>query len=237
MTGMREFILFLSLALTALTFGEQPWPKEVEGFAAPAAGEHPRLFFRKTDVPALREKAKTPEGKAMIERLKVTLGGGEEMPDSFRARDMAFGDKSKPFEQPVGGYSFGHAAGFGLLYQLTGDKKYADLGRECFEWAFEGVRDRDSKGRYGWLGDSGALRAGPTLGWYAVGYDLCYEGWDPEFREKVAAEIASYDQGKNSSLKIWPAGRATCRDRTTGGCRSAGRPWPCWRSRTIRGWI
>ena len=37
-------------------------------------------------------------------------------------------------------------------------------------------------------------RAGPSLGWTAVGYDLCYDGWDDDFRRRVAHEIAAYDE-------------------------------------------
>ncbi len=158
------------------------------------------FFFARAISPRCARKMKTPEGQAILARLKQTLGGGEAMPTAKRAADAPFGDKSQPIEQPLGAYSIGHAAGFGLLYQLTGEKKYADLGRECFEWAFAGVRDSDGKGRYGWKGSSGALRAGPSLGWYAVGYDLCYDGWDEDFRKKVAQEIANYDQGPNTSL-------------------------------------
>lgn len=176
------------------------WPTEISGHTAPAPGEHPRLFFRKADLPALREKMKTPEGQAIVKRLKETLGGGETMPAHHRPANAPFGDKTEPIELPFGAYTIGHAAGFGLLYQLTGEQKYADLGRKCFELAFEGVRDRDDKGRYGWKGSSGALRAGPTLGWYAVGYDLCYDGWDAEFRTKVAQAIQDYNEGPNTSL-------------------------------------
>jgi len=33
-------------------------------------GEHPRLLPRKSDLPKLREKAKTPFGKAMVDLLR-----------------------------------------------------------------------------------------------------------------------------------------------------------------------
>jgi hypothetical protein len=100
----------------------------------------------------------------------------------------------------VGTYSISHAAGFGLLYHLTGEKKHADLGRECFEWAFDGVRDRDREARYSFKNPGGALRAGPSLGWYAVGYDLCYDGWDEPFRRRAAEAIANYNEGQFMSL-------------------------------------
>jgi hypothetical protein len=40
------------------------------GRGPPAPGEHPRLLFRKADLPALREKAKTSWGQAMLKRLE-----------------------------------------------------------------------------------------------------------------------------------------------------------------------
>ena len=186
-----------------------PWPAEVKGFTAPKSGEHPRLFFRRADLPKLRARANTPEGKAILERLKVVLGGGEGMPKHKNPMTSAYGKKGGPKPQrqqmPVGTYSISHAAGFGFLYQITGQRKYADLGKECFEWAFQGVRDRDREARYSWHLPGGALRAGPSLGWYAVGYDLCYDGWDEAFRRKVALAIQNYDGGdardKNTNIE------------------------------------
>ena len=83
-----------------------------------------------------------------------------------------------------------HAAGFGMLYQLTGDKKYAGLGRQCVELAFRGQRDRDD--RYSFRAPGGQLRAGPSLGMYALAYDLCYDGWDQGFRREVALALQNW---------------------------------------------
>lgn len=189
---LRPGILFLSiLAVLPIEAQEKPWPAEVPGFVAPAPGEHPRLFFRKSDLPALRERAKTPEGKAIIARLKVLLGGGEAMPENYNDQTRAY-EKKQTY--PEGTYSVSHAAGFGFLYQLTGEKRYAELGAECFEKAWAGVRDCDPEARYSWVDPGGMLRGGPSIGWYALGYDLCYDGWDEEFRKKVAGEIQNYSQ-------------------------------------------
>jgi hypothetical protein len=171
------------------------WPVDVKGHVAVKPGEHPRLLFRRTDIDRLREKAKTPEGQAMIRRLRKQLNGsdGESMPANFvqrGARDAADG--------ALDTYTFSHAAGFGLLYQLTGDKKYADLGKQCMEKAFEGVMDRDT--RYSFRKPSGALRSGPVLGWTALGYDLCYDGWDEAFRRKAADELQNYNEAQWMSL-------------------------------------
>ena len=92
-----------------------------------------------------------------------------------------------------------HAAGFGLLYQLTGEKKYADLGRECTQKALDGQRDRDD--RYSFRVPGGALRAGPSIGMVAMGYDLCYDGWDDAFRQTVAKALVEYNEGSNMDFE------------------------------------
>jgi hypothetical protein len=87
-----------------------------------------------------------------------------------------------------------------LLYQLTGEKKYADLGRQAFEKHMEGVRDVDD--RYSFVAPDGELRGGSSWASAAVGYDLCYEGWDPEFRAKAAKAFLTVEiQQKSANLK------------------------------------
>lgn len=197
-------VAFCVAACAAWAAAPKPWPSPVPGFAAPKPGEHPRLFFRRSDLPKLRARAKTPEGRALLKRLGILLGGGLTMPEHKNPMTSAYGKgggpKPQKQEMPVGTYSLSHAAGFGFLYQITGEKSYAELGKKCFEWAFGGVRDRDREARYSWKQPGGALRAGPSLGWYAVGYDLCYDGWDEEFRRKVALAIQNYNEGKFMSL-------------------------------------
>ncbi len=171
------------------------WPVDAAGHVAVQAGEHPRLLFRKVDLEKIRARARTPEGQAILARLRKQLNGGdgESMPSKFVQR----GQKDAP-DGSLEYYTFSHVAGFGLLYQVTGDKKYADLGRQCMEKALEGAMDRDT--RYSFRKPSGALRAGPVLGWTALGYDLCYDGWDAEFRQKVAGELQNYNEGQWMSL-------------------------------------
>jgi hypothetical protein len=50
-----------SPGVTHIKNDDQPWFAPVKGFQPPAAGEHPRLLLRKSDLPALRKKARTPE--------------------------------------------------------------------------------------------------------------------------------------------------------------------------------
>lgn len=200
--------VLLTLALVSLMAGEEPWPKPVLGHRPVDPGEHPRLFFRRADLPRIRARAATPQGQALIRRLKAQLGGGEALPEIRNDMTSGYGKvgpKPRASDWPLGTYSISHVAGFGMLWQITGEKKYADLARGCMELAFAGVRDRD--GRYSWKKPDGALRAGPSLGWYAVGYDLCYDGWDEDFRQKVGLAIQDYDEGQHRSLDDLVRGR------------------------------
>ena len=71
---------------------------------APEPGEHPRFLFRKEQLPALKQKARTPWGQAMMARL----------------------------DQP-GWSRSGMAVAQGLLFQLTGDRRHADQARELID--------------------------------------------------------------------------------------------------------
>lgn len=200
-------VLCASVQVRVEAGDDKPWPSDVPGWVAVEPGEHPRLFFRQVDLPALRKRASTPEGKAILKRLRTLLDGanGQTLPPHKNPVTTAYGKSGGPKpgekEMPVGTYSMSHAAGYGLLYQLTGEERYAELGGECFEWALEGLRDRDREGRYSLKDPGGALRAGPSLGWYAVGYDLCCGGWPAEYRRRIAAFLCSYDEGENRSLE------------------------------------
>lgn len=165
------------------------WAKPVAGWVPVQPGEHPRLFFRKSDLPALRARMETPEGRAILARLRATLGGGEAMPTIYNPATRAYsrGSYSAQILKQEGAYTISHAAGFGFLYQLTGDAKYADLARQCVEKAIAGQRDRDD--RYSLVAPGGQLRAGPSLGWYALAYDLCYDGWPADFRATVLTTL------------------------------------------------
>lgn len=74
------------------------------GFAAPVPGEHPRLLIRKADIPALREKARTPWGQRMLQRLQATY----------------------PYKSNMAGAR-------AMLYMLTEQRKWAEEARTLLE--------------------------------------------------------------------------------------------------------
>ena len=160
-------------------------------FRPVAPGEHPRLLFRADDVPALREKMNTPEGQAIVARLRALLGeNGEAMTDRFNERPPH--NHYRGPDHPIGTFTTWHGAGFGMLYQLTGEQKYADLSREAVELAFGGKIDRDN--RYSWIAPGTGLRVGAILGGIALAYDLSYNAWPEDFREEVALRLQHYNQ-------------------------------------------
>jgi len=144
------------------------WPRRLADHVPPEPGEHPRLLFRRDDLPELREQAATPRGRAILARLRTMLGVGGENGD----RPSTLWD----------------GAGFGFLYQITEDKVHADRARAAVERALAGERDRDR--RYAFVKAGGRLRKGPSVAAIAMAYDLCYDAWDEEFRREVAARIA-----------------------------------------------
>jgi len=172
----------------------------VPEFVPVKPGEHPRLLFRKSDLPEIRRRAQTPEGRKLVERLKATLGGGDKLPGPDM-RNPSGAAYNMTVSLPEGAYSISHAAGYGMLYQLTGDQKYAALARQAIELGLKGVRDRDPQARYAMIHGGGALRQGPSMGWTAVAYDLCYDGWTPEFRQKVADYLMGYDSKQYEPLE------------------------------------
>jgi len=194
----RRFLVVLAW-IGAACAGEPAaaaWPTPVPGWVPVQPGEHPRLFFRKADLPELKRRAQTAEGKAILARLRFLLGGGEEMPKHFSQATKGY-DKAQNL--PIGAYTLWHGMGFGLLYQLSGERRYADLGRQCVEKAFAGVRDRDD--RLSWVDPPEFMRAGPSISAIAEAYDLCYDGWDEAFRTTVAKELQDYNRKAMKSGK------------------------------------
>lgn len=119
-------------------------PSPPVGFSPVAPGEHPRILFRKADLPALRDKANTPFGKAMLDRF-------------------------------VG------AAGAGMRYQLTGEQRFADEARAIVEKLVADMSNGDKMVRsrvWGW-----------RLEQIALAYDLCYDAWPVDFRQRVANHL------------------------------------------------
>lgn len=138
-------------------------PAAFSGHATLRGGEHPRLVFRKSDLPALREKAKTREGQAILARLRPLLA------------------RPAPTSE-TGGFV---AAGHGLLHLVAREERSAAQARDLVDKV---LRDR-LPGPALWRPGARMVQRVPAVVGVALAYDLCYDAWDAEFRERVAREL------------------------------------------------
>ncbi len=170
---------------------DAPWFQPVDGHRPVAPGEHPRLLFRREDVPALRARGQTPAGQAMLRRLRLLLGAdGEQLPAERNPHAPVNKNARGPAELGCGAFTAWHCSGYALLHLVTGEQHYAALAFQALELLWQGVPDRDE--RYAWSGVSG-LRIGPVLAGAALSYDLCYEAWSPAQRSAVVRRLMDYD--------------------------------------------
>jgi hypothetical protein len=132
------------------------WTEPVAGFKKLEPNEHPRLIFRKSDLPAIKQRLETPVGKGIMARFF------EQLP-----KQHASNEKNKPF----------FPAGYGLAYQLTGDKAHADKAKEVLAGMLR-------------VGGSQDIHFAPEAQSMAVTLDFCYDAWDPEFRQTVIDNLA-----------------------------------------------
>jgi hypothetical protein len=85
------------------------WKQPVSGFKPLRIREHPRLIFRRDDLPEMRRRMRLPEGKAIQTRFRELLD-----------QNISIRAKTRPM----------YAAGCGLAYQLTGDRTHAQTARQ-----------------------------------------------------------------------------------------------------------
>lgn len=109
-----------------------------------ANGEHPRLLFRKADLPALQAKAKTPFGQGALKAME----------ERAEKNDLV---------------------AMGVLYQLTGEKK----------WAQRAIPVMEKFMKQGLVSDQFGNNVGERTMPAAIAYDCMHDAWPADFREKV----------------------------------------------------
>ncbi|MCC5829749.1 MAG: hypothetical protein JJU36_09925 [Phycisphaeraceae bacterium] len=152
-------VLSVALLFPAAVRAEARIPKPVEGFEAPKPGEHPRIIFRRSELPEIRRRAATEEGQIVLKRMREML------------------DQR---------YTNWNAAAYAFLYLVTEEQGYADKARDAAREVIG--RRANPDGRYTWPGN-GQLRAGPLMAGLALAYDMAYDGWDEAFRKEIAKAI------------------------------------------------
>jgi hypothetical protein len=133
-----------------------------------AEAGRPRLFFTKSDISALKAKAKSPHCARDYEAIAKTAS---------RALDLepVAGDKYIDSSRKV----LGIIPPCAFMYVMTGDKKYAERAKKemlnVIEWkAWSGGRYKKS-----------SLMTGETCLAIGCGYDWLYDYLTPEEREKI----------------------------------------------------
>ncbi len=140
-----------------------PGPRDVAAFVAPEAGEHPRLLVRKSELPDLRRKAQTTQGKAIVEKLRDAL--------------------DRPSKE--WGAIATSAAGHATLYAATGELREALVAQALLRDSIETELDWQNTEKRG----RGALEVSRLVREIALTYDLCYDAWDKPFRVSIARDL------------------------------------------------
>jgi hypothetical protein len=137
------------------------YPKKVTNFQPFQPQEHPRLIFRRYQLPELREKAQTEVGKLILNRLQKAL-----------KQKIYYND----VYVPTGGY---HAAGHCFLYLINDDRTAAETA-----WKITEIAMKDP-------GKKRILERSTTVAGIAMTFDLCYDAWTIERRKQVAIWLSN----------------------------------------------
>ena len=141
-----------------------PWPELIKGHVPIQGGEHPRLIFRKAEMPRLKKlAAETPAGQAILAQAKAAGGRGPHEGDKFTTWP---------------------AVGYGFLYQMTGDRKHAEQARQIVDSTIF----RNKMGRRG-NSVTQDIHHGPRCQGLALAFDLCCDAWDEAYRLKCIDEV------------------------------------------------
>ena len=114
-------------------------PQPPKDFVPFKSGEHPRILFRKSDIPALKQKAKTSIGQVAMEKIKseendaVALGVMYQFTgDKIYAEKTIQLVRAKTKERGAGAFSTGHIWGERLSYVALA----YDLCKEAWDEEF-----------------------------------------------------------------------------------------------------
>ncbi len=139
-------------------------------------GEHPRLFFSKADLPALRERVKREPYRSMLQAIKKR---SDDLAPDFRGNDH-------PLSNDV-------PRDLALLYAVTGDRKYADAAAAQVEQIMDDKQFWQNPGSKGLTRAFGALTV-------ALAYDCCYDAWPESLRKRVSNELMKIANGMVKSM-------------------------------------
>ncbi len=152
--------------------------RAIKGYKPFAPGEHPRLIFRKKDIPAIRDRAKnTPEGRAIVAQLEKCL-----------AKPLRWHPRVTPMV----------AAGHGVMYVLTGDKAHSAKARKITE----GLMDLKASDRKMIRRAPRAMGMALTYDLCYEGWDVAFRRKVTNWLEEAALDI--FNGGRTGGLNEHP---------------------------------
>lgn len=192
--------------LTMLCMSGPAWAGD-PGMPAPA-GEHPRLLFTQAELPAIRVRAQTSEGRAMLatyESVRDRWVADLAKLDAARLEELKK-DNQKGF---LGAMS-ADCRNIAFLHIVTGDAQAGEVAARLFRiWLSSFPPDEQIVPVAGW-GDPNAAQA----------YDWIYELLTPDERARTRKIFASMVGAPTLGMfgKEWWAGGPTVTNRVISGC-------------------
>ncbi len=176
-------------------------------------GEHPRILFRKSDIPALKKKAKTPIGRLAMETIKSESDNAVSLGVMYQfTGDTSYALKAIPLvraktkERGAGAFSTGHIWGERLAYvafaydlcKEAWDDEFIGEVQHYLNWITERLifRPRSVSAKVNWSPNSNYhawLRGGAGIGSLALVGD---KGIEPHPPRKPPAKPARLERIK-----------------------------------------
>lgn len=178
------FVSFLPIIVASLFMGvtlsvsaAEPTLKQI---ARP--GEHPRLLFTNADLPEIRARAETPEGRRLADTMRHTAFGAHDAAMKAMAANDAAWIKARAADSLVQwSYYDKKVAMAGVLYQMTGDAEIGKGAADLFRiWLDAATPDDLLKPEASW-----------GRGEKAIAYDCVFELLTAEERDRARRLFAA----------------------------------------------
>jgi len=131
------------------------------------AKEHPGLYFSRNELSALRRQAR---GAKAVQFSRLRRWGDAHLQE---APPADIGAEERHHES-----CFSVITNYGVLYQITGERKYLDAGKRWIEALLELPEDVH-----------GYFTVGTFAASLAHGYDFFYKGLSPQFRSRLKQRL------------------------------------------------
>jgi heparin/heparan-sulfate lyase len=201
---MRKTISILALLMVMR--GGAAQAQEVSSQRLPIRKDHPRILFNKDQLPAIRAKCEGPLAKDYAQmKSQADERVDEILAEGFVEESLAERDGTSA------GKAWEGLEAIGLLWHLTGDKRYAQAGRRLHELLMK--MSEETIAAVAALDRSQTLRGKQMLdqtGPLHLAYDLFYDSLSEEVRQRSLhrnVEIMECKRKMDWAWQGWQQGR------------------------------